>query len=349
MTKSPQKPLRPITSLDKLLSIDNKLKALPILAAILQHNNNQNIMNFDLRDFVVNIRRNSALADAFAGENFYKQKDKLENTKSQWTFFNKQIRGHDLNRTVDHIFSFLYDQSFFINPPPKQLGRDVIEIEKNPQYIRDNPYCIGYLSNLLLEINNRIQRDTIHPTNDPSKWNIITYKKRIEESCVLYDELKDNNHVEYLKNNFSSSPYAININSILTLPFVGTIRDKEYQEETVIFFFCHYKFENEITLNEADIQIKNTFKVILEKNPVLQHSIKNCAGLSTSNEGVLTTLLTRIPNSNQVSVICFLHFFKDKFFQRYRFPLYSTKDYVQNTLGWEVLCNNMSYIPIKIL
>ena len=303
-----------IASIDELGVVDSYFGLLSSVSAIREHTSDPNNHMFDVHEFLIKLRQNMAIQEAFCGSDHNKEKSALQHfTKPDFLLFEKGIDYSYLNEFMLDVFSNIQDKVCDHKNQDHSVTKSQPYLER--MSIEEN--VLPYLDESVRSV---IDENNIHFVDDITlvRFKAIPnpheFKKRVEITNRISNILNGFNINEYIakrKPRLDKAMLASFVNRY-NLPLVGTIR--AYPDQTVLYVMSHYKkYGKKERLVNISNYMDRLLPYVLKTHPRMQECIRNCSELckNEKKEVIITKMLARKNGSSGICVIYFVVFLND--------------------------------------
>ena len=337
---------RPI---DNLGVLDSYFGLMASVSAIREYTQDPNQRKFDVHKFLIKLRQNMALQEAFCGKCHQGDQSTLYSfTKPDFLLFEKEIVYEHLDHFIPDIFNNIKDEL------PKHThtadGRYHV-VTKNTSHVQQFPHLHKSITSLI--DTNQDFLDDLSPTRDGAISNSHEFKKRVEITNKLTSRLNTIDIKEYIKKRKPRLDKKIldSYSCIHNIPLVGTLR--KYPDQTVLYVMSYYtKHDKTEDLSSINIYLDKILPFILKHNPEINECIKQCINMSNvgKKECIITKMLARRYDSSGVCVIFFVTFLNAiRRGKQKKLPLKNLYDYFRKYLNdeWEVYMRGYVRYSVK--
>ena len=336
-----------ITPLDELGIVDSYFGLMSAVSAIREQTKDPNQPIFDVHEFLIKLRQNMILHEAFCGEEHQLKNSKLHSlTKPDFLLFEKGIEHSLLPGFIKDIFSGIADKI----PDHTPTSGGHYNVSKNPTNTKHTPYLDESIVSM---IKNQIFLDSISINRFSAITNPHNFKNRIEITNKFSNRFNEFNIKEYVSKRKPRLDKAMLESYVChyNIPLVGTLR--AYPNQTVLYVMSYFKkYDKKESLANISNYMDKLLPYVLEYHPKIQECIADCVQLCNNNrkEVVITKMLVRRNGSFGICVIFFVSFLNDISRKKQRLlPIRELYDYFREKLSydWEAYMGGYKRFGLK--
>jgi len=338
-----------VEPLDELGIIDSYFGLMPAVSSIRNQTQDPNQHMFDVHEFLVKLRQNMALQEAFCGRCHQGEKSRLYSlTKPDFLLFKKSIDHSLLPGFLDTVFDV---KDKFPNHTSPKKGEKYHIVTKNQSHVKDIPYLDESIKSMIDTSQNFL--DDLSPTRSSSIADPHNFTKRVEITNRLASKLNELNIKEYVARRKPRLDKKMleSYTCLYNIPLVGTLR--AYPDQTVLYIMTHYKkYDKKEELANISRYMDKILPYVLKHHPKMQESIKECAQLCNieKKQCIITKMIARRRGSFGLNVVFFVTFLND--ISRGRqgiLPIRNLYDCIRNNLGdeWEAYIGGYTRFELK--